>query len=145
MKAPFFLQKFNTEEDTNGSDRDSIFAVWNSSMEDRMKTDCIFCKIVKREIPETFLYENDNQVVFRDMNPQAPVHILIVPKKHIRSVNDLTEEDEKIVSEMIMLAKIMAKKESVSKSGYKLLFNVERGGGQVIFHLHLHLFGGWEW
>ena len=110
-----------------------------------MKPDCTFCKIVKREIPETFLYENDHLVVFRDMNPQAPVHILIVPKKHIRSVNDLTEEDAKTVSEMIMIAKIMAEKESVSKSGYKLLFNVERGGGQVIFHLHLHLFGGWEW
>ncbi|MGB5157945.1 histidine triad nucleotide-binding protein [Desulfobacterium sp. N47] len=109
-----------------------------------METDCIFCKIVKGEIPSTFLYENDNLVVFRDINPHAPVHLLIVPKRHIRSVNDLTEDDAKIVSEMIMTAKMMAEKESVSKSGYKLLFNVEKGGGQVIFHLHLHLIGGWK-
>ena len=109
-----------------------------------MEPDCIFCKIVKGEIPNTFLYENDKLVVFRDKNPHAPVHILIVPKKHIRSVNDLTEEDAKIVSEMMMTAKMMAKKESVSKSGYKLLFNVEKGGGQVILHLHLHLIGGWN-
>nr|CBX28541.1 Uncharacterized HIT-like protein aq_141 [uncultured Desulfobacterium sp.] len=122
-----------------------LFAICCSSKENiRMETDCIFCKIVKGEIPSTFLYENDNLVVFRDINPHAPVHLLIVPKRHIRSVNDLTEDDAKIVSEMIMTAKMMAEKESVSKSGYKLLFNVEKGGGQVIFHLHLHLIGGWK-
>ena len=109
-----------------------------------MEKDCIFCKIVKGEIPSTFLYKNDDLVVFRDINPHAPVHILIVPTRHIRSVNDLMEEDAKIVSEMIMAGKMTAEKEGISKSGYKLLFNVEKGGGQVIFHLHMHLIGGWK-
>ncbi len=109
-----------------------------------MEKDCIFCKIVKGEIPSTFLYKNDDLVVFRDINPHAPVHILIVPTRHIRSVNDLTGEDAKIVSDMIMTGKMMAEKEGISISGYKLLFNVEKGGGQVIFHLHMHLIGGWK-
>ena len=109
-----------------------------------MEKDCIFCKIVKGEIPSAFLYKNDDLVVFRDINPHAPVHILIVPTRHIRSINDLMEEDAKIVSEMIMAGKMMAEKEGISKSGYKLLFNVEKGGGQVIFHLHMHLIGGWK-
>ena len=109
-----------------------------------MEKDCIFCKIIDKELPSDFIYENDRLVVFRDINPHAPVHILIVPKKHIRSINDLTEEDSEIVSELITVARDMAKKESVSESGYKLFFNVERGGGQVIFHLHLHLIGGWK-
>ena len=109
-----------------------------------MEEGCIFCKIVNGEIPTEFLYEDDTLVVFRDINPHAPVHILIVPKKHIRSINDLTENDRGIISHMIMIGKDIAQKESVNSSGYKLLFNVERGGGQVIFHLHLHLIGGWE-
>jgi histidine triad (HIT) family protein len=109
-----------------------------------VEKDCIFCKIVNGEIPTEYLYEDDALVVFRDINPHAPVHILIVPKKHIRSINDLTENDREIISHMIMVGKDIAKKESINSSGYKLLFNVERGGGQVIFHLHLHLIGGWE-
>jgi len=109
-----------------------------------MEKDCIFCSIVNGETPTKFLFENDTLVVFKDINPQAPVHLLIVPRKHIRSINDLTEEDKKIVSETIMTGRDMAKQEGVSESGYKLLFNVEKGGGQIIFHLHLHLFGGWE-
>lgn len=109
-----------------------------------MEKDCIFCKIVNGEIPTTFLYKNNDLVIFRDINPHAPVHILIVPTRHIRSVNDLTGEDAKIVSDMIMAGKMVAEKEDISKSGYKLLFNVEKGGGQVIFHLHMHLIGGWK-
>ena len=109
-----------------------------------MEKECIFCKIANGEIPTKFLYEDDILVVFKDINPHAPVHILIVPKKHIRSINDLAENDREIISHMIMVGKNIAKKESVQSSGYKLLFNVERGGGQVIFHLHLHLIGGWE-
>lgn len=109
-----------------------------------MEKDCIFCKIVNGEMSTKFLYENDTLVVFKDINPVAPVHLLIVPRKHIRSINDLTEEDKKIVSETIMTGRDMAKQEGVSESGYKLLFNVERGGGQIIFHLHLHLIGGWK-
>ncbi len=106
--------------------------------------DCLFCKIVNGEIPTDFLYKDDDIVVFKDINPQAPVHLLIVPKKCIRSINDLTKDDNQIISEMVFVAKEMAAKEGVSESGYKLLFNVEKGGGQEIFHLHLHLFGGWK-
>ncbi len=93
-----------------------------------MEKGCIFCKIVNGEIPTEFLYQDDKLIVFRDINPHAPVHILIVPKKHMRSINDLTENDREIISHMIMVGKDMAKKESVNLSGYKLLFNVERGG-----------------
>ena len=82
-------------------------------------------------------------MVIRDIYPHAPVHLLIVPKRHIRSLNDLTEQDKDILSEMTLRAKETAKEQGISKSGYKLLFNVERGGGQVIFHLHMHLLGGW--
>ncbi len=109
-----------------------------------MPDDCLFCKIVNREIPSEFLYEDDDYVVFRDINPAAPVHLLLVPKKHIRSINDLTVDDQSIVGGIFAVAKEMAKKEGVNESGYKLLFNVEKGGGQEIFHLHLHLLGGWD-
>jgi histidine triad (HIT) family protein len=91
-----------------------------------------------------FLFENESLVVFRDIHPHAPVHLLIVPKKHIRSINDISAGDGALLGEMIACAKDMAAREGVSASGYKLLFNVESGGGQVIFHLHLHLLGGWK-
>jgi histidine triad (HIT) family protein len=109
-----------------------------------MKNDCIFCRIANGKVPKNFLYEDENIVVFRDINPCAPVHLLIVPKRHIRSINDITENDKEIISEMFIVGKDMAKKALVDRSGYKLLFNVEKGGGQVIFHLHLHLIGGWK-
>lgn len=105
--------------------------------------ECTFCQIVSGKTSTHFLFENDKVVVFKDINPHAPVHLLIVPKKHIRSINDLNDDEREIVSEMIMVAKQMAKKMAVYKTGYRLFFNVERGGGQVIFHLHLHLIGGW--
>ncbi|SLM29805.1 Uncharacterized HIT-like protein aq_141 [Desulfamplus magnetovallimortis] len=109
-----------------------------------MSEDCLFCKIVNRQIPSEFLYEDDDCVVFRDINPHAPVHILIVPKRHIRSINDLQDGDTDLLGRLFLVAKQMAKSEGVNESGYKLLFNVEKGGGQVIFHIHLHLIGGWE-
>jgi len=109
-----------------------------------MAQDCLFCNIAQGKTDTPFLYEDDNLVVFRDIKPHAPVHVLLVPKRHIRSVNDLTDDDRSIVAELFMAAREMAKKEGVDGSGYKLLFNVEKGGGQVIFHLHLHLLGGWK-
>jgi histidine triad (HIT) family protein len=109
-----------------------------------MDRDCIFCRIAHGLTDTDILFQTDTLVVFKDINPHAPVHLLIVPKKHIRSVNDLTDADREILSELIMAAKSMAKEHGISNSGYKLLFNVERGGGQVIFHLHLHLIGGWH-
>ena len=109
-----------------------------------MDKDCIFCNIVHGKTATEFLYENKNLVVFKDIHPHAPVHLLVVPKKHIRSINDLTPSDEIIVSALVSAGKHMAKESRVATSGYKLVFNVERGGGQMIFHLHLHLLGGWQ-
>ena len=109
-----------------------------------MEKDCLFCRISRGETSTAFLFENETLVVFKDINPAAPIHLLIVPKKHVRSINELTEADRPIVSQMIMSAKDMARQHGVAKSGYRLFFNVERGGGQVIFHLHLHLIGGWR-
>jgi len=108
-----------------------------------MEEKCTFCKILKGEQSADFLYQDESLVVFKDIRPHAPVHLLIVPREHIRSLNDLREKDKNIISEMIVRAKEMAKEISIAQSGYRLLFNVERGGGQVIFHLHLHLLGGW--
>lgn len=107
-----------------------------------MGQDCIFCKIIRGEAPADFVYQGDSVVAFKDIKPHAPVHILIVPKKHIRSVNDLGEEDRPVISELIARAREIAKDQGIASSGYKLVFNVERGGGQFVFHLHLHLIGG---
>ena len=109
-----------------------------------MEKSCTFCQIIRGEKPTEFLYQDESLVVFKDIRPHAPVHLLIVPRKHIRSVNDLTGEDRGIISGMIFRAREIAKDQGISQSGYKLIFNVERGGNQVIFHLHMHLLGGWE-
>ena len=109
-----------------------------------MSHDCLFCKIVNKEIPSRFLYEDDDLVVFKDIHPAAPVHLLLVPKRHIRSMNDIQEEDGTLISKLFFVARQMAKENHVDQSGYKLLFNVEKGGGQEIFHIHLHLIGGWR-
>jgi len=109
-----------------------------------MDADCLFCKIASGRTDTEFLHETDALVVFKDIRPHAPVHLLIVPKKHIRSINDVDEEDREILADCIMTAREMARRSGIHESGYKLLFNVERGGGQVIFHLHLHLMGGWH-
>jgi len=110
-----------------------------------MEKDCLFCNIVKGNTDTDFLLETEDVVVFKDIHPHAPVHLLIVPKRHIRSVNDLTDEDRAIVSELLMTGKAMARRQHVAEDGYKLLFNVEYGGGQRVFHLHLHLLGGKKW
>jgi histidine triad (HIT) family protein len=108
-----------------------------------MEKDCIFCQIIEGIKPASFVFEGDRVVAFKDANPSAPVHILLVPRKHIRSINDLTEEDQPIIAELFMRAKKIAEEQGIAQSGYKLVFNVERGGGQYVFHLHLHLVGGW--
>ncbi len=110
-----------------------------------MSETCLFCKIAKGHTDTKFVHETDRLVVFDDIHPSAPLHQLIVPKRHIRSVNDLTDDDREIVAEMIMTGKAMAAKAKVNEAGYKLLFNVEYGGGQRIFHLHMHLLAGREW
>jgi histidine triad (HIT) family protein len=103
--------------------------------------ECIFCKIVKKEVPtEEILYENEKVVAFKDINPRAPIHLLIVPKKHIDSVKTLEDSDRELVGELIMVAKKIAKEKGIE--GYKLVFNVGREGGQIIEHLHLHFLAG---
>jgi histidine triad (HIT) family protein len=109
-----------------------------------MEKNCLFCQIANGETSTEILFENDTLVVFKDINPAAPVHLLIVPKRHIRSINDLSEVDRPILSDLLMTARGMAERHGVAESGYRLFINVERGGGQVIFHLHLHLIGGWR-
>lgn len=109
-----------------------------------MGKSCLFCQIVNGETPTEILFENETLAVFKDINPAAPVHLLIVPKKHIRSINDLNESDRPMLAEMLMVARDMAGKQGIADSGYRIFFNVERGGGQVIFHLHMHLIGGWH-
>jgi histidine triad (HIT) family protein len=109
-----------------------------------MEKKCLFCQIANGETTTEMLFKNDILVVFKDIRPAAPVHLLIVPKRHIRSINDLTEADRPILSELLMTARDVAERQGIAKSGYRLFFNVERGGGQVIFHLHLHLIGGWQ-
>lgn len=108
-----------------------------------IEKDCTFCQIIRGEKATDFLYQGESVLVFKDIHPHAPTHLLIVPRRHIRSINDLTEQDRDIISDLILKAREMAKEHSISESGYKLLFNVEPGGGQVIPHLHLHLLGGW--
>jgi histidine triad (HIT) family protein len=108
-----------------------------------MEDNCVFCQIVEGKVEADVVYRDEVVVAFRDRNTHAPVHLLIVPTKHIRSINDLHEEDEETVSAMIGVARNLAEKFSIKHSGYKLVFNVEKGGGQVIFHLHMHLLGGW--
>jgi histidine triad (HIT) family protein len=108
-----------------------------------METECIFCQIIKGTKPARFVFEGERVVAFEDANPSAPVHILLVPRKHIRSINDLSEEDRTIIADLFMTAKEIAEEQGVAQSGYRLVFNVEKGGGQYVFHLHLHLVGGW--
>lgn len=106
--------------------------------------DCIFCKIIKKELPAEIVLEDKNIIVFEDIHPLAPVHLLVVPKKHIQTINDLTPKDKQLVGEIFLTAKKVAEKSGIDKKGYKLVFNVGKGGGQIIFHLHLHLLGGWR-
>lgn len=105
---------------------------------------CIFCKIARREVPSEIIYSDKEFIAFKDINPKAPVHILIIPKKHIISINHLEPIDKRLIGELFLIVKKIAKKIGLKEKGYKLVFNVGRGGGQVIDHLHLHLLGGWK-
>lgn len=104
--------------------------------------DCIFCKIANKKIPAEIISEDSNFMVFKDANPKAPIHLLIIPKIHIEAVNSLGIKDKKIISGLILKAKKTAEKIGVSKSGYRLIFNIGRDAGMEINHLHLHLLAG---
>ena len=103
---------------------------------------CIFCKIVKKEIPADVVLEDETVIAFKDIKPIAPVHIVIIPKKHIVSIVDIKEEDVVLMGRLIMSAKKIADDLKISKDGYKLLIRVGRGGGQEVDHIHLHLLSG---
>ncbi len=108
-----------------------------------MNNDCIFCKIIKGKTPAKFVYRDEDMVVFHDTRPKAPVHVLIVPREHIESVNAVEEKHSPIISKMMLKAKEIAETLGIRDSGYKLVINVGSGAGQVVFHLHIHLIGGW--
>ena len=104
--------------------------------------DCLFCKIAAREIPSTTVYEDDMVYAFRDIDPQAPVHILIIPKQHIGSVNEITDENCAIVGHIFKVAAEIAKKEGIAEDGYRVVTNIGENGGQTVGHLHYHMLGG---
>ena len=104
--------------------------------------DCVFCNIVNKTIDSQLLFENANLIVIRDILPKAPVHLLVIPKRHMVSLNSLKPEDIPLAGEMIFVAKQMAEKFGIGESGYRVFFNVGPDGGQVIAHLHLHVLGG---
>jgi histidine triad (HIT) family protein len=107
-----------------------------------MTADCIFCKIARKEIPATVVAETDQWVVFRDINPQAPTHLLIVPRRHVPSVNDLSDADRDLVGVLLLAARTLAEKEGIAGSGYRVVVNTNADAGQSVPHLHLHLLGG---
>jgi len=107
-----------------------------------MAMECIFCKIVRKEVSAEIIYESDKIVAFKDIKPKAPHHILIVPKKHIPTLNDIKDEDKELIGEMFLIAKKIAKDLGIAEKGYRTVFNCNPDGGQEIYHLHLHLLGG---
>lgn len=107
-----------------------------------INTDCIFCKIGSHEVASNILYETDNIMIIQDIMPKAPVHVLVMPKRHISSVNGLATDDGAMIAELVLAAKDHAAKAGVSESGYKLVLNNGKEGGQIIPHLHMHLLGG---
>ncbi len=104
--------------------------------------DCVFCKIAAGEIPAERVFEDDLVFAFRDLNPQAPTHVLVIPKRHIATINDLTDDDEALVGRMFAAARDIAAAEGLTESGYRTVMNCGEGGGQSVFHIHLHLLGG---
>ncbi len=104
--------------------------------------DCIFCQIANGKISTNFVYEDDDLVVINDLHPVAPVHLLIIPKRHIPTLSDITENDQLLLGKIMLVAKKMADKTGISEKGFKAVFNVKQWGGQSIYHIHLHVVGG---
>lgn len=106
------------------------------------KKDCIFCKIAAGEVTADIVYENDRVVAFRDTNPQAPVHVLVIPRHHVATINDVGDEEAGDIGRLFMAAKTVAAREGVDESGYRVVMNCMEGAGQSVFHIHLHLLAG---
>jgi histidine triad (HIT) family protein len=109
---------------------------------EEIKSDCIFCSIAKHKTPAIIEYEDETVIAFRDINPQAPIHVLIIPKKHIDNIESIKEEDNEILGQMFYAAKQVAQKLDVAENGFRLVINQGLHSGQVIKHLHMHLLGG---
>ena len=103
---------------------------------------CLFCRIIAGEIPGKFLHQDDCLVVLQDINPQAPLHVLVIPRKHVATLNDLSPEDDGLIGEMLRRAAIVAREHGVADGGYRAVFNCNREAGQTVFHIHLHVLGG---
>ncbi len=103
---------------------------------------CLFCKIITREIPGAIVYEDERILAFNDINPQAPTHVLLVPKRHIASLNDLQPGDDQVLGELVRRAAAIAKERGISAGGFRTVFNTNSDAGQTVFHVHLHLLGG---
>ena len=104
--------------------------------------DCLFCKIIKGDIPSTKVYEDEFVYAFKDINPEAPVHILVVPKKHIKSVNEIEEIDENLIGKIFLAIEKIAKEQGVAEQGYRVISNCGKDAGQTVMHLHFHILGG---
>ncbi len=104
--------------------------------------ECLFCNMVSGAIPCDKVYENEYVLAFRDIDPKAPTHILIIPKKHIKTLNEINENDQDLLGELLLTAKKIAKDEGIDTSGYRTVFNCNSDGGQTVFHIHMHLLGG---
>jgi histidine triad (HIT) family protein len=103
---------------------------------------CLFCRIIKREIPAAIVYDDDQLLAFKDINPQAPTHVLIIPKRHIATLNDLQPGDDALVGAMTRAAATIASQAGIADEGFRTVFNTNGGAGQTVFHIHLHLLGG---
>ena len=104
--------------------------------------DCLFCKIVKGEVPSTKVYEDEEILAFKDINPMAPVHILVIPKKHYNDINEITEADANIIAKIHLVINKIAKEQGIAETGYRIINNCKEDGGQEVKHLHFHLIGG---
>ena len=105
-------------------------------------SNCLFCKILNGDIPADIVYESETAIAFRDINPQAPTHVLIIPRKHIATINDITDEDQALVGSLYSAAREIASAEGFAEEGYRAVMNCNEGAGQTVFHIHLHLLGG---
>lgn len=105
-------------------------------------TDCIFCKIIKGEIPSQVVYEDENVFAFKDIQPQAPVHVLVIPKKHFSTLNDVDENSMGLIANIFQAVRTLSQQMGIAEKGYRCVFNTEKEGGQAVYHLHLHLLAG---
>ncbi len=104
--------------------------------------DCLFCKVLAGDIPAEIVYESESAIGFRDINPQAPTHVLVIPRQHIATINDLEAADTGLVGELFLAAKAIAAHEGLADAGYRVVMNCNEGAGQSVFHIHLHVLGG---